>query len=140
VTVSTLRPNATVASVDAVTVASGTIHNSLSDNNDASYSYLPARGDSLRVGFGDLTLPAGALRVTLHIGGEDISRTAVINWSAARTITVLTVPDAPSDAAVDGAELSIEFLTGAFAYILTEAYLDVTYVAKPVVNVHPIGT
>lgn len=68
-TVVTLRPDSTVSTTGVSLTGNDTIHGALSDNTDASYIYNVLSNDTVVVGLGDFTLPAGAVvkRVALRV-------------------------------------------------------------------------
>lgn len=163
-TLVTLRPNATTQDGASITGAA-TAHAATNDNSDASYVTITSGGaNSLVVSLGDLTLPAGAViksialrlrsawvagatQVTARTTGAQTPATVHnISWGVATTTTVLVATTdavtgtAFTDGAVDGA--SVEVTTGsAVGTRIYEVYVDVTYVAKPVVSVvAPTGT
>jgi hypothetical protein len=157
-TVSTLRPNATDFSAAIAVTGAASAHAALADNSDTSYITFTDDDDStLRVGLQDLGLPAGAalviararVRVARSSAGvancpvailtddEEVTAARVfLNWLTPTTVTVSVTWSPPSDAAVDAAGLGIGntetlSLSGFEAIRVYEAYLDVTYVAKP---------
>jgi hypothetical protein len=165
-TVSTLRPDATISHTGALTGAA-TLHAAWNDNSDASYSTLeyvvPGTPESGVPTFGDLTLPAGAvikalairLRVARGVGAvvsgnvlvsatgptpADVlgSTNAAVNWSTPQTVTALSVTGPLTDAAMDGLRIAVTPNTFNFAPRVYEAYADVTYVAQPVLAVDAI--
>jgi hypothetical protein len=145
----TLRPNATTSNSGSL-VGGATAHAVLGDDSDASYVAL-ASSQSVSNGFADFALPAGAairranlrMRVGLAVSGsvvllvgDGVSSYAglSINWTAPTTITVLTF-EAPTDARLDA--FRSDLIRGGDGNTLRvyATYLDVIYVAKPVVAV-----
>ena len=164
-TVSTLRPNSTTYDTGTV-VGAASAHAALSDDSDSSYYAVADVLEMWVGGFTDLTLPAGALikHVAVRIrcrGGppmpaqmhaalafaapwpvqydEDI----MVSWVSSTTITAtgLTVNTAGiSDGNIDGASAAVRALSTT-PVVVNEVYLDVTYVAVPVVSADaPTGT
>lgn len=162
-TISTLRPNGTTSNTGTLT-GGATAHAVLSDDSDSSYVDYASAGQASVLALGDLTLPAGAvvkslkirLRVQLAtptaseltakiVAGAKTS-TATLTVSNYRSppfsVTWLTLASAGiSDANVDGATLTISKVAAGAHVQVYEAYVDATYVVKPVVAVDaPSGT
>lgn len=151
----TLRPAGTAENTGVVTGAASAIA-ALSDNSDASYVTYQS-GQSSTVTLTDLILPAGAvllsavvrLRVargsttwsiesTLNSIPES-ARSQSVTWSSPTTVEMVPRSTESLGAVADGT--ASLFITSSFAALnVYEAYVDVVYVTKPVVDVHPIGT
>lgn len=163
-TLITLRPNGDIATTMSVTGAA-TAWQALSDNSDASYLDNSAAGQAVEVDLTNLTLPAGAVvrdlacRIRQSNGvdpGPNDWRVelwdsvAIVNQllsstSAITTISTFVYPPPPGGVNLDGLRLIVKALepgdgVSSGASFLYEAYVDVTYVVKPVVVVNTIGT
>lgn len=164
-TVVTLRPSSTAANTGAL-VGAATAHAALNDDSDASYLEYDS-GELSDLDFDDLTLPAGAVIKSLgvrartaHVGVGSRTLNAFIeshlgvyssfvSWHVAPvTITLPHVSGTGSalpgtDAGIDAAVVTFMNVGGGTggAVRVYEGYLDVTYVALPVVAVTaPTGT
>lgn len=160
---STLRPNSTVSNTGTI-FPSGTADSVLADDDDSNVVGLE-QGEAFEIGFDDLSLPAGAVvarvvarlrakrgsspfptgtpvvSATLAIGDDELPGNAVISWTAPATMVVLSESSSYADADVDAATLSVTNTAADSALIVAEAYLDVIYVAEPVVTItSPSGT
>jgi hypothetical protein len=162
-TVSTLRPTSTSNNTGTVTGAGGDLDVALSDDSDATYNTLEF-SENMLLGFGDLTLPAGAvikgiaarvrsmkdptafsvpqLRISSSLG---IPTPAFqVTWTTPTTTTAWTYTAAGlTDSAIDGISLgaSLSNVGGFPTTRVHELYLDVTYVEKPDVTVDlPTGS
>lgn len=163
-TVSTLRPNGTTSNSGTLT-GGASAHAILSDNSGASSVDYASSGQASVLTLGDLTLPAGAvvksLRARLLVqlassspadltakiiaGAKTASGTLTVsNWRTSSSLAFVTLASAGiSDANVDAASLTISKVSAdhGAAIQVYEAYVDATYVVKPVVAVDaPAGT
>jgi hypothetical protein len=167
-TVSTLRPNGTVSNSGVSVTGAASLHAALSDNSGASYAHSIADADSATVDLDNLSLPAGALiqsiRVRINVARDVAGASQIpvavqsltklaqamptINWVGATTIEVLSLSEWPNgspltDSSIDSARLRIQG-KGAVSpdnVRVYEAFLDVTYVAIPTVDVtEPTGS
>jgi hypothetical protein len=147
-TVSTLRPDTEFANTGALT--GGASSNAvLSDDSDASYVTLD-NGDTCWVGFGNFTLPAGAvvksvaLRARLARTGSSqalvheglsgqLDGSTNITWSTPTTVTLKTAAGAFTEAEVDALDALLS--SSLHPIRVHELYGDATYVAIPVVAV-----
>lgn len=151
----TLRPAGTATNTGVVTGAASALA-ALSDNTDASYVTYQS-GQSSTVTLQNLILPAGArlksavvrLRVARGstiwsiesaldaVGGSE--RSVSVTWSSPTTVEM--TPPVIDGLTEDALLTSSLFITSSGAALnVYEAYVDVVYVTKPVVDVHPIGT
>lgn len=166
-TVSTLRPSSTVSNDGVAVNGAASAHAALNDNSDSSYLDSFGTTDDVTLGLDDLSLPAGAvikelaarIRTALSSAGSNGIRLthgglagaeASITWTTPTTITAWTY-NAPlpyttppwTDSQVDGLVFTLSKSIWASASLVRvyEAYIDVTYVAKPVVTPSlPTGT
>ena len=163
--VATLRPNITLTNNGPWTTGAATVHGALSDSSDATTVAAPSASlQLLTLGFGDLTLPAGAIiqsvqtKVRATGGGRSLLfrlKTAAGITSADETITptgtVTTYAGAAhqtdgnfaawTDATVDTINLELFAFGTTGAITLFEIELVVTYSTIPVVTVtSPAGT
>ncbi len=150
-----VRPDAT--SVAGATLVGGaTTHAVLADDSDASYAQSVS--GAINVGFANPTIPAGAIiksaaaRIRQSVASTGptwgvVSGELSIVQILVGTTTILTLSTgsaaAPSAATLNATTMSVSWGNnpGAVAARLYEVYLDVTYVAKPVIVVNnPTGT
>jgi hypothetical protein len=156
-TVSTLRPTSTANNTGTVTGAGGDLDVALSDDSDSTYNTLEF-SENMLLGFGDLSLPAGAvikgiaarvrsmkdptafsvpqLRISSSLG---IPTPAFqVTWTTPTTTTAWTYNAAGiTDSAIDGVSLgaSLSNVGGFPTTRVHELYLDVTYVETPTLTV-----
>jgi hypothetical protein len=170
-TVSTLRPDGTVSTTGTPGVTgAASIHAALSDDSDASYVNFGtdiSPHDDAVVSLGDFTLPAGAviksfsLRVRLSSpsgggGGGNLTfhwatvatvpygngTPSSVTWTSPTTIVLGPFTGTWTEADFDAAVVEIgQAIGGSQSVFVYEVYLDVTYIALPVVDVTaPTGT
>lgn len=160
-TVVTTRPNATVSS-SGMTPSAGTRHGCTSDDSDTTYITAAAAG-SVELGFAEPSIPAGGLvkslaarlRTKKNGPGNGVVSFAVYpagvlvdklaggsvtpTWAAITTTTIM-----PATAyALTPSDLVLLLATNASGSDVTvyEAWIDTTYVAKPVATPStPTGT
>jgi hypothetical protein len=155
-TVATLRPNSTTATSGVTLTGGASVNAVTSDDSDASYATLT--GASLATcGLTTSSLPSGAVtkqmrsRVRASFGGGtsltvEASYAAEINeqWSFPIVANVVYdyegayTPVTLTQAQVDGMLLTLERSDSGLVRLL-EAYLDLVYVAKPVVTVTTVS-
>lgn len=156
-----LRPNGTTSST-GVLVGAASAHAALSDDSDASYIEYD-NSDNSRLTLGDLTLPAGGVIITaaararcavpgaavnprVYVQSADFLTTyaggaATVSSPAISTYAFGAPASGPTDAQLDAATLLIEVPFPSSLVRIYEAYVDVKYVAKPVIVVGaPTGT
>lgn len=156
-TISTLRPNATVASSGvSVTGGGGDLDAVLADDSDATYVSDIGSLDSFLVGFANFAQPAGAVikdcavrvRLARTSPGTSVLRafcifgagpsplaTGVVTWASPTTVQALrasSVGITVTDSMMDGFELDVFGSSTASDLVrVYAAYLDVIYVVKP---------
>lgn len=155
-TLSTKRPGSTTLS-SGITLfgGGGTLHATLSDNSDATYAALAANGQG-QVVFDTLSVPAGAIRqsVVLRLRCRRAASGTIIyaalnngptiqfhpptgsGWSTLASVSQPTVLNGDLAAGV-----SLYFIGQPGTSDIAAAYLDVTYIPLPTLNVTaPTGT
>lgn len=165
----TLRPNSTGTSIvrgsgSPAVVGAATFHAALNDNSDASYVSIPFLS-TIVLGMDDLSLPSGATITSIAtrvraakeaVAGSgqasididyptatDASAGPVVTWLTPTTIAASTGLPPVAATEINGASFRVSWAgTGGAPHLfLYEAYLDVTYFAKPVTDVAaPSGT
>jgi hypothetical protein len=166
VTVSTLRPNSTVSNSGVAVTGAASLHAALSDDSDAGYAASIGASDSARVGFGDFTLPSGAvvkvaslrlraartspgtstLLTVIYIGTGISPYSFAIAGTSPATVSVPAAWDdidfpTVTEGHIDAAEVVLGSNSPADSVRVYEAYLDVTYVEKPDLTINaPTGT
>jgi hypothetical protein len=156
-TVSTLRPDATVGNDGALTGAA-TLHGAWSDDSDSSYVTLDHNEDA-GITLSDFTLPAGAVvksvalrarcargsGITSGLLGWSVAGlaspgfgTVNVNWSTPATVTATTQLVSLDEADVDAFVVGFDSSTAGFSPRVHEVYVDVTYVAIPVVAIDAV--
>lgn len=159
-TVVTIRPNTLSDSGGSPTfVGAASIPAAMADDTDASYAVLPADTDFAEVSLTTPSIPAGAVikslafrlrcalnsaatksyRLLFTISDEQFEDNRIVNWTSPTTITVRTTSATAGGAAWTASQVNSIWLimygsgTGAVIQLRAhEAYVDVTYVAKPV--------
>ncbi len=146
--VSTLRPNSTLASSSVSLTGGAAIHGVLSDNSDSSYAAFDNSGDFAHVGLGAPSLPAGAvikacaLRVRAGVSSGVVGFSGAVFGTSAYIITatsaayILTTPTTYVVATVSTGDVptGVELARpggGSLVLRLYEVYVDVTYVEQP---------
>lgn len=152
----TLRPNSTVISSDVTLTGGASANAVLSDDSDASYATLTGSAFTF-CGLTTSSLPAGAItkqmrgRVRASNGGGtrlnlEASYSTEINeqWTfptiadATSNYSGAYAPSTPSQTQIDGMLLQV-YRSGSGSVRALEAYLDIVYVAKPVVTVTAVS-
>ena len=162
-TLSLLRPSATVSSTGTVVGASA--HAALSDDSDATYVVLDP-GEQVTVNLGDFALPAGAwlksIRLSCRVavdgtapvelaavsGAKSTAASFAVSWSSPATVIGGEVTGW-TDPEVDAATMQVRHTGGGgegggeggsdgVLYVY-ELFFRVVYVVKPTVVVHEIG-
>lgn len=165
-TVVTTRPDATVANGSSTVTGAASRHAALNDDSDSSYVTLPAGGSPVQIGFGEPSIPGGAIyggatirarlakvsdnaalftRPSPHTNFTTTEWGMFVTWATPATITLsvsevanqgYTWPPTSPVAVIELAARSAGADVRAY-----ELFYDTTYVAKPTLNVTaPTGT
>lgn len=162
-TVVTTRPDTTldIGGGVVVTGLSGDADAVLADDSDSTYITFDAIFESVQIGFANPTIPSGgvvkkvALRLRANapsgscpvsivledgVTSDYVSVNGSIFWASAATWTPLNTT--PDEVDQDNAQFSLASVdtSGTKSIRLYAAYLDTTYVAKPVVTVANLTT
>lgn len=161
-TVVQLRPNGS-GNYNATVTGAANIHAALSDNTDASYANTGAETAWYQASFGTTAIPAGAITTSVVyklrcglstptsknylIYWNSNYQSKTIDWTTPTTITLWSLVAADFGGAITQSNIDDLYLTvfgsgtGAVVVLRSyEAYIDVTYVAKPVTAPSTTGT
>lgn len=156
----TVRPNSTVTAGGNSVVGAANAHTALSDDSDTSYMVLEYGKEQCILGIPDLGLPSGALikaalvrircagyngTVIIQVGytKDGLWTSQSISWKSMTTIVAAGDYNSHTEAEINGLNLRLQqaWPPGGVPVYVNEAYADVIYVPKPVVEVTgPSGT
>jgi hypothetical protein len=155
--VTTVRPDATINLGSAALVGAATAHQATSDDSDSSY--ITTGGVPTVLGFAEPSIPGGAMVVSIALRGRctlvipggaaatvevfinpaGVSNRLVFTWGS---ITAITLATAPTDTAVN-IEAQLGYYNNETSGLsrFYELYADVAYVELPTVDpTAPTGT